>query len=344
MHIWKGWNHRTPITVLTFDTVELAHKFQTDNLVSVTGHTVGSRPRAHLNRIFLAGIVALKTLKLLGEDLSIFKDWKPQSTTRHYDVTDDEILKDAAQFSTRSEWKRKGKFYQLCSKRRRELFKQAVAHMAPPIDPLAQTQVYVYEFTDHSCYVGLTCNPKRRHKDHLEQGTVYRKILTGVPHTLTILHCGISQNEAAELEIREIEARKLDGWTVYNKHKGGGLGGGFKYSYADVLKVAKTCVSKKDFDTRFPAVSQVVSRRKWNDRFDKDMGWPSHVSHKWTIENCLSEAQKFQWKTDWVTGSPVSYVAARKQGWLKEISKLRGFKPKSRAWETREKRGTYQNP
>ena len=228
------------------------------------------------------------------------------------------------------EWKREDlQSYQERVGRRKYLLDRATAHMAPPIDPLTQTQVYVYEFSDHSCYVGLTCNPRRRHKDHLGRGIVFKKISTGISHELKILHEGLSPKEASATEIIEIKSRRSSSWTVYNRHKGGSLGQlRFKYSYEDVLKIAKTCTSKKDFFTRFASISQIVNRRKWNDRLDSDMGWPKHVDHIWTFETCLSEARRFEWKVDWVTGSPSSYVAARKHGWLKEITKIVGFTQK----------------
>lgn len=334
MKIYRGWNAKTPAVILTFDTVDLADKFQNENLISITGHKVGNRPKAHPNRISLSGLGALKVLALLSENASMFKDWKPQHESRHYNVSDDEILKDAAQFTTRSAWSKGGQYYQLCLKHRRELFEKAVAHMAPPIDPLTQTQVYVYEFSDHSCYVGLTCNPKRRHKDHLERGLVFKKISTGIKYELKILREDLSPKAAAELEVKEIASRK-SAWTVYNRHKGGSLGQlRFKYSYEEILAVAKTCASKKDFFTRFSAMSQIVSRRKWSTRLDSDMDWPKRADHVWTPETCLAEARKFKWKVDWITGSPSSYAAARKHGWLKEITKIVGFtqKPPKIKW------------
>lgn len=94
--------------------------------------------------------------------------------------------------------------------------------------------VYVFEFTDNSAYVGLTCDSNRRINEHLTSKTsVYKHIKeTGLYPNYKELTDYIDSIEASELEKYYVNFYKKNGFNILNKSEAGGLGGGkIKWSY-----------------------------------------------------------------------------------------------------------------
>jgi len=88
--------------------------------------------------------------------------------------------------------------------------------------------VYVYEFSDNFVYIGLTCNEKRRHCEHLKQpkSPVYlHTIKTQIyPRHKIISNGYIDVTEAQELEKRTCETYRNNGWFLLNSNRTGGVG------------------------------------------------------------------------------------------------------------------------
>lgn len=87
--------------------------------------------------------------------------------------------------------------------------------------------IYAFEFPDNSVYIGLTYNPKKRFFDHMydEKSQVfihYKK--TGETPKFIELTTYLDKNIALKKEGEFITHYNLNGWTILNKAKTGGLG------------------------------------------------------------------------------------------------------------------------
>lgn len=140
-------------------------------------------------------------------------------------VSNAELLEQVKQYKTIKELSEKNSV--LYSRiRRRGIQKEAYAHMEP-LGNRKHRMIYVYEFPDHSAYIGLTYNYRLRHNCHItsRRSTVYKYMATT---GLTPIHKKLTDyipvKEAKELEAYYIELYKSQGWTILNKAKAGGTG------------------------------------------------------------------------------------------------------------------------
>jgi len=88
--------------------------------------------------------------------------------------------------------------------------------------------IYVYEFDDNSCYVGLTCDVHRRHKQHMEDlnSSVNKHITkTGLIPNLIFKSDYIDVRESIKLEECILLEYKNNGFNILNKNKTGSIGG-----------------------------------------------------------------------------------------------------------------------
>jgi predicted GIY-YIG superfamily endonuclease len=79
--------------------------------------------------------------------------------------------------------------------------------------------IYVYEFEDNHCYVGLTGNIQRRNRQHIQESgsVVYKHIIyTGLKPKLILKTDYIDVEEASIME-GKIEQEYRENWLVYIK-------------------------------------------------------------------------------------------------------------------------------
>lgn len=132
--------------------------------------------------------------------------------------------------------------------------------------------VYMYIFTDNSLYIGLTCDKKRRHKQHIntdECSPVYKHIQKTNSEPLLIEKSDyLDINDAILLEKELIEKYKKSCYTLLNSRKGGELGSSKLYWTYDRCKKE---ASKYKFRTEFMKASSSAYTRclknKWLDDF-----------------------------------------------------------------------------
>lgn len=92
---------------------------------------------------------------------------------------------------------------------------------------LIRRQLYVFEFADHSAYIGLSFNPENRKSKHLRdsKSAVYKHIeATGCGFDFKIVSDFMDKEKAAEEERNLIVEYRQNGWNVLNRRKGGELG------------------------------------------------------------------------------------------------------------------------
>lgn len=117
---------------------------------------------------------------------------------------------------------RKNKWYELCD------------HMEI-IGNSHKRLIYVYEFSDKSCYVGLTGNINIRKEQHLsdKESSVYLyQEKSGLIPNLVIKSDYILAKQASILEGIIVNDYKENGWNILNRTKTGNLGGNIiKWTY-----------------------------------------------------------------------------------------------------------------
>jgi predicted GIY-YIG superfamily endonuclease len=137
----------------------------------------------------------------------------------------EELKTSAAKFQHRSDWKKAYPQHYQAACRRKLLIKVA-PHMIPKVHPYSGSYVvYTFEFTDKHAYIGHTFRPTARFSQHLQRGPVYEYFKVCPTYTYKILAEKLaSPVESAQYEKQWIVKYATDGWTMLNKHEGGGLG------------------------------------------------------------------------------------------------------------------------
>ena len=310
-----SWNKNAPIVrVIKCDIGAVKKEFSAH-----FGCDTGSLNQGAL---VLSGVAAIEFLKFHNLPLGDFDGWVPKNDIRkHRRLPDSHFIGEAKKHRIRSEWKKQANGeYHYVRRHRPHLIPACTAHMSRDQGPFTRGyQLYAYLFTDNSVYVGITCNPTRRHKDHDKRGIVYEKAQSASSQ-LSILKDHLMPTDAAQAEIDAIEDYRTKGYAVLNRRGGGSTGRiRSKYTYKLILAEANKFKSKKAFTAARSAMMQAVTLRKWNRRLEKDTGWPVRVGPNWTPESCREEAKKFTYLSDWSSAGGGSYIAAHRAGWLKVI-------------------------
>lgn len=131
--------------------------------------------------------------------------------------------------------------------------------------------VYVYIFSNKTCYIGLTSNLKKRNVEHnfSEKSSVYQyskenNLVIPEPMQLTEY---IDKDEAAKLEIYFSNEYKKDGWKLLNKIKCGSLGGFSDETIKYTKEVCKKIALKFNTKTELRNVNRYVYNKilvnKW---------------------------------------------------------------------------------
>ncbi len=86
--------------------------------------------------------------------------------------------------------------------------------------------IYVYEFPDNTCYIGLTCDIERRHYQHLNEKSQVSKHIkeTKLTPTLKVITDLLFVNDAIKMENKVLNEYKNNKWVILNKNKTGSIG------------------------------------------------------------------------------------------------------------------------
>lgn len=187
--------------------------------------------------------------------------------------------------------------------------------------------IYVFEFEDRSVYVGLTCNIRRRERDHLtsKKSSVFRHIeSTGLKPKLIIVHDYASKDVAGILEDETIKIYKKNGWQILNRVKAGALGTlPKKWTKERCLSTLKTCHSLSEFKVCFPGAYKSCLANNWME--DVYAVYPE----KYSLDEIRKEAAKYQYRQDFWRYSSDAYNSAVKQRVLEKICTEVGLKNRS---------------
>lgn len=196
--------------------------------------------------------------------------------------TYEEVLNAAKQYKTRMEFKNNDMANYSCAVRYGWLNK-VCSHMEA-VGDMYKRCVYVYELPNKVCYIGLTYDINKRHKEHCDGVTtsvgkycVEKNINIPLPNKLTNY---LDKNKASLLEGIFLEKYKNDGWSVLNKVKTGGLGGSRKKLKNKIVniglckEIAMECDTPTEFQKKYYSLYRIAKQRNWLEyifsHFDKE--------------------------------------------------------------------------
>jgi predicted GIY-YIG superfamily endonuclease len=184
--------------------------------------------------------------------------------------------------------------------------------------------IYAYEFFDNSVYVGLSSNIDHRNWQHTTdiKSSVYKKIKANIGFYFKRLTEYIDVEEAKKLENFYVNEYKNKNWTVLNKNKTGGIGGGgVKWNIHTCEKEALKYISKTEFRAKSPSAYNAARKRLGclND-ICSHMIVTRKPPFYWTFEHCKEEALKYKTRNEFCRKSGSAYNIALNNGWLDVIT------------------------
>lgn len=132
--------------------------------------------------------------------------------------------------------------------------------------------VYIFIFSDNTCYIGITCNSKRRYKDHFnsthKSPVYYHFLKTNINPDYYELTDYISANSALELE-DDLRLYYSKTYNVLNSGQRKSLGGNDKiiYSYDECLQKSMLCKSRTEFARKYSSYYNYSNKNKWLNIF-----------------------------------------------------------------------------
>ena len=225
----------------------------------------------------------------------------------------------AAQYQTRSAFKRgDGSAYNAAWHSGR--LDSCCSHMKRQCS-LAERGIYIFEFEDKVCYVGLTYNFDVRYIEHTQkEGPVFNYIQQheNVAFEYRRLSEYINPEEAAKLEAETIKTYEQNGWILLNKAKPGGLGGNnIKWPKAKCTEKAREYQTRLEFKRKAGSAYESARINGWMNEITSHMPKYAPRSSKW---NNFSEVEMAKsgckTRTEFFRKARGAYCSALRHGWL----------------------------
>ena len=173
--------------------------------------------------------------------LGLLDELFPDRRVTHEEYSNEYLISEAKKYPNKREL-RKNAYWLLTAIRSHKLQKEAYAHMET-LGNRRYRMIYAYEFPDHSVYVGLTFDYKKRGRDHaIDQNSAVNKHiketeLTPVRKSLTDY---LPVKEAQKMEGQYVEKYRSEGWMILNVAKTGSTGAIYsKTDYEHAINLRK---------------------------------------------------------------------------------------------------------
>ena len=169
----------------------------------------------------------------------------------------------------------------------------------------------------------LTYNYKIRKRGHLKGNT--NKTLTKLfknkeENIWEYENIWYEVSEARKRECELIEQKKIEGWTLLNIAKGGGLGGNrFKWTEKKIFKEAKKHITKSDFHKNSSGAYKASKNLGIFEKACEHMLLLKKSNGHWTKERIIKEAIKYKTKTKFARNNGSAYNTAIKLNILEEV-------------------------
>jgi hypothetical protein len=205
-----------------------------------------------------------------------------------------------------------------------KIMDEITTHMEP-LGHKYKRMIYIYEFSDNFCYVGLTFNKKRRHHSHMtsKSSSVYQHIeKTGLIPVFKPLTNYINNISAQKKENEFLEKYVEEGWFILNKTKTGGLGSNRRVWDKDkIWEIAKKYDSLIDFRKNEPNVWSAAVKSEWYNEMTSHMSRIIKV-RKYTKEIIINIVKNYTKFTDFYKNEKSAYIAVSKNNWNDLLSGL----------------------
>jgi predicted GIY-YIG superfamily endonuclease len=223
----------------------------------------------------------------------------------------------ASRYETQKEFRiNDPKHYKVCY--RRGLLKE----MFPNNNSILHRDIYSFVFEQtKTIYIGLTCNIKRRFKEHLKKSysPVFRYIQeTNQKYEFKVLtESPLMSEDAAKKECELIDKFLSEGWILLNSNSGGNLGSSIKiWNYENLHEESLKYKTKVDFRKYNPNAYHASTRLGVTDKICSHM---VKLYPNWDDEDLFSEAKKYITINDFRKNSINAYNQSRRRGLLKEV-------------------------
>jgi predicted GIY-YIG superfamily endonuclease len=185
--------------------------------------------------------------------------------------------------------------------------------------------IYVFEFSDKSCYIGLTGNIKRREKQHLLQdfnSSVFKHILeTNLKPVLILKSDYIDVEDAIKMENIILNEYNSNNWIILNKAKTGGIGSCNLKWTKEMCKIESLKYIKiTEYQTASKSSYNAALKNGWIDEVCSHMNRCKSKNGYWNDkELCRKEALKYNSISELHKNCWSAYNYSKVNGWLYEF-------------------------
>ncbi len=191
---------------------------------------------------------------------------------------------------------------------------------------LLKRAIYVFEFSTHAAYIGLSKDPKNRRKQHLQQekSAVYQHIKNhNCTYEFKVISDYLNAIDAAALEKETIKQYHNHGWSIINKVDGGSLGFSpvRKYSKEYIISRAKQYKNASEFREKENALYHYAEKHNELEIISLYYKNGNKRRGKISYDFIFEIAKKFHSKYKFYVSDYKNYRYAKKRGWIEQIEK-----------------------
>ena len=211
-------------------------------------------------------------------------------------------------------------------------YDEITKHFKIPLSNLKRL-IYLIEFPNKICYIGLTYNFEKRIKNHLINRRNYKispvkkymEINNIKPINIKKLSNYICVEDAVNLEIYYINLYKKMNYILLNTNKGGGIGAIKGFTYNECKNAAKKYKTIKEFKNSVDVkYLRKIYSMKWLELINKIQ------KIRWNYEKCVEEAKKYNYANEFMINSIGAYIYSNKHKFYKELKNY--WKPMKMKW------------
>lgn len=208
--------------------------------------------------------------------------------------------------------------------RKRGLLSKATRHLYRKGD-LLHRAIYVFEFSTHAAYIGLSKDPRERCAHHLQRvrSSVYQYLkATNADYEFKVLTGFLNAYDAAVAERDTIKKYADGGWKIINKVDGGSLGFSpkRKYSLDYMIERASHYANSGEFREKETALYHYAERHGELEAVIAHCKHPHPRKAKRSYDDILTVAKTYPSKFQFRNGADREYKFAWRHGWLESIT------------------------
>lgn len=184
--------------------------------------------------------------------------------------------------------------------------------------------VYVFEFNDNSCYVGLTGNIKRREKQHLKDisSSVFIHMTKNKIHPKLVIKTDyIDVEEAIKMEESILNSYIINNWNILNRAKTGGIGSSNTiWTKEKCIIEAKKYIKISEYQRKSKSSYNAALKNNWIDEVCSHMIRSKSKNKYWNNKDlCRTESLNYKNISEFQKKCWSAYNYSRINNWLYEF-------------------------